>query len=363
MARVALDGTRALLFCLDMDRMTAWPLLALLALSCSRTTPDTQWPPPGPPDGLPYIPLPQDDMFASDEAEEPAAPSAASAGPSPLDPALPEAPKVSLSRAAKCDGKQCELRGFLPAAVLPTALPKAEPTPAVMWSQSIAKGSTLIIPRHHGLECFVVVLQGELLVSGDDGGGGQSLGAWAAARAPGCGVAMRAAAADVSAVLALASTKGNLDEPLAHAKAKPWEVRWKKRPAPLATFQFSKVDDLAWAGGAFHARIAVGNVEPALPASFGLLRASRDGSVPEHDHPTWEHIAILSGRGKMMMAGAAHEVAPGACFDIPVGVKHAFISSKSEPLLAVQMYTPSGPEARFVALAKAEAAKGPAAKP
>jgi hypothetical protein len=33
---------------------------ALALAGCSRTAPDTRWPPPGPAGGLPYVPLPDD---------------------------------------------------------------------------------------------------------------------------------------------------------------------------------------------------------------------------------------------------------------------------------------------------------------
>ncbi len=50
-------------------------LLALwalpLCLACSRTVPDTQWPPPGPSDGLPHIPMEEADAFGDDGADPP----------------------------------------------------------------------------------------------------------------------------------------------------------------------------------------------------------------------------------------------------------------------------------------------------
>ncbi len=351
MSRLYLDAKRQFRFCLAMHRALSSALLALLACGCSRTAPDTQWPGPGPAN-LPYIPFPEDEDDFGDLEEPEAASPASAKGPAPIDAKLPAPPKVTLARDAKCAKKKCELKGFLPDAALAKGTPTGAPSPAALWTHSVAKGSTMILPRHHELECFALVLEGNLLFSGDDGGGAQNLGPWGAARAPGCGVILKARDGDAKAVLAVVTTKDDLDTSLARAKAKPWEVRWKKRPSPLFSFVFDKVDDHAWAGGAFHARIALGGAKTPLPASFGLLRASSNASVPLHDHKTWEHLAVLSGSGKMKLAGAEHAVRPGSVFHIPKGQKHSFSASGKQPLLALQLYTPSGAEQRFVKLAK-----------
>lgn len=299
-------------------------------------------------------------MFGDAEEPDEQAPGGASSAAA-IDADMPAPPKVTLTRAAKCAEKKCELKGFVVASPK-AALASDANSPAAVWSHEIAKDSVVIIPRHHELECFTLVLDGSVLVSGDDGGPAQALSPWGVARAPGCGVMIRAREGQAQILLAVATNKESLEASLARAKAKPWEVRWKKRPSALHNFMLDKADDHAWGGGAFHARIGVGGTEPALSASFGVLRASKDGSVAEHDHPTWEHIAVLSGSGRMQLAGTSHAVAPGAVFHIPKGVKHAFLADGKAELLAVQLYTPSGPEQRFVKLAKEAAAakaKGP----
>ena len=339
-----------------MHRALTSALLALLACGCSRTAPDTQWPAPGPAN-LPYVPFPEDDDFGDSDEPEAAAPAPAK-GPAAIDAKLPTPPKVALTRKAECTKKKCELKGFLPEAALAKGVPTGAPSPAAIWTHAVAKGSTLVLPRHHELECFALVLEGNLLFSGDDGRGAQALGAWGAARAPGCGIILKASEGSAKAVLAVITTKADLDTSLTRAKTKPWEVRWKKRPSPLFSFVFDKVDDHAWAGGAFHTRIGLGGAKTPLPASFGLLRASSNASVAEHDHKSWEHLAVLSGSGKMTLAGKAHMVQPGSVFHIPKGQKHSFSAAGEQELLAIQLYTPSGAEQRFVKLAKdAKAAK------
>jgi mannose-6-phosphate isomerase-like protein (cupin superfamily) len=331
------------------------------SVACSSTVPDTKYPPPPPSDGLPYIPFPEQDEFAfGDEAT--ALPSATHERPAAVDGTLPDEPSVSLQRKAACTDKQCKLDGWLPDAAFAKSVPGAEPSPAALWSHELAAGSTLALPRHHALEVLAVVLRGSVLALGDDGGGGRKLGKWHALRAQGGGISLKADPGGAQLVMAVGSAKTTLAEALDHAKTKPWEVRWKKRPSPIASVDLKDAKNLSWGDGAFHARIAFGG-EYEVPASLGTLISSPDAHIPEHDHPTWEHIAILEGSGKMQLAGADHRVSAGAVFHIPKGVKHAFTPSGSSRLVAVQIYTPSGPEQRFVKQAsQAKAAeKTPAA--
>jgi hypothetical protein len=93
-------------------RLTPSILLGLVAgvglAACSRTAPESQWPPPGPAGGLPYIPFPEDSIFESsdegDIGDGPAKPT--SAKPRPIDAALPSSPPTKLERSASCDKKQ-----------------------------------------------------------------------------------------------------------------------------------------------------------------------------------------------------------------------------------------------------------------
>jgi mannose-6-phosphate isomerase-like protein (cupin superfamily) len=57
----------------------------------------------------------------------------------------------------------------------------------------------------------------------------------------------------------------------------------------------------------------------------------------------------------MTLDGQVSEVRPGMAIFIPAGTKHALkVDTKVEPLRAIQIYTPGGPEQRFQ---KGEAAK------
>jgi mannose-6-phosphate isomerase-like protein (cupin superfamily) len=330
------------------------PVLCVLTLAvgCSRTAPDTKWPPPGP--ILPVAPMPEDG-FESEESEDapatPPAPGKGSGKPTPVDGSLPATPPTLLFRHHACAQKECKLTTYLPDAAFAKAAPGGEDSPAAIWAQEISEQSTLFVPRHHKLELLVVALAGTTQVGLDEGGAAKPLGTWDVLRAPGAGVTLRSDKGSAKLVLALVATQGSLQEALTLAKDKPFMVRWLKRPRPVVSASLESQKDLAWGGGAFHARIAFGGAEPPIAGSWELLKASDNATIAEHDHPTWEHIAILEGSGTMQIGGKNEPVKSGSVFDIPPGVKHAFTPSGKKGLLAIQTYTPSGPEQRFVKLA------------
>lgn len=326
---------------------------ALALAGCSRTAPDTRWPPPGPAGGLPYVPLPDD--ADHDESTVAATPPMSVVAPKAIDGTLPAQPPVVLARAHACKDKQCTLQGFVPDPSFGKAAPSGADSPGTLWLQEIAPGSVLVIPRHHQLEVFALALTGSALASGDDGGA-MKLGAWSALRAPGGGVTIKAGDEGAKLVMGLAAKTGTVPSAARQAQDKPFAVRWKKRPVPLAVATLPSTQDLSWGGGAFHARIGFGAESP-IPGSWGVLLSAPGAEIKEHDHPTWEHVAVLDGTGTMQVDGQAHPVKPGSVFDLAPGVKHAFTPSGDRGLVVVQMYTPSGPEQRFVKLSAAEAAK------
>jgi len=321
----------------------------LSLLCCSRTAPDTKWPAPGPAGGLPYVPLPEPGDAA--EPDEDASTPAKPAPPAGIDAALPSAPPTTLARAHSCKDKECKLVEILPNPSFAKAAPSGGDSPGTLWLEDIAPNSVVVLPRHHGLELLAVTLIGEALASGDEGGA-VKLEPWAALRAPGLGVNVKAGKDGAKLVMGVAAKNGNLGAALEHAAKKPFEVRWKKRPGPLSHVALAGAKDLSWGAGAFHARIAFGGEAP-IPGSLEVLLSAAKADIKEHDHPAWEHIAVLDGRGRMKLAGKEHPVEPGVVFDIPPGEKHAF-EAGDRGLVVVQMYTPSGPEQRFIKLAEGE---------
>lgn len=91
-------------------------------------------------------------------------------------------------------------------------------------------------------------------------------------------------------------------------------------------------------------------IAPGLKeAAMSELVMLPGASVPEHVHDTSaELLYILEGHGTMTLDGQTKPVKAGMAIFIPAGVKHGVIvDTKVEPLRALQIYTPGGPEQRF----------------
>lgn len=325
--------------------------LALGGTACSRTAPESQWPPPGPKDGLPFIPLPESD----EEASEPEAAATAPEAPVGIDGALPSAPPASLARHHKCAETLCRLPKLVPDVAFAKAVPSGADSPGTFWLEQIDAGKTVVLPRQHRAEVLAVLVEGSALASGDEGGAAVELDPWRALRAPGAGITLKAGESGAKLVLGVAATRGNVSDVVSDLEKKAWEVRWKQRPQPLVSVGLVDAKNHSWGANAFHARIAFGGETP-IAGSLETLMTSPSALIKEHDHESWEHIAILEGEGTMKLSGKDHPVTAGAVFDIPPGEKHSFTPAGTKPLLAVQMYTPSGAEQRFVKLAEAAAA-------
>ena len=135
---------------------------------------------------------------------------------------------------------------------------------------------------------------------------------------------------------------------------KPGSVGWSKRSSPVTAVETNHQPDLSWGGGAYHAHIgieAMGSDTPSM--SLGVLNLSKNAPVAEHVHDKeWEVMAIIEGEGELVKKGSSVKVAPGAIVAVPPGTPHAWKPSGTSALLAVQMYSPPGPEQRFKKLAE-----------
>lgn len=71
--------------------------------------------------------------------------------------------------------------------------------------------------------------------------------------------------------------------------------------------------------------------------------------VPVHQHDgSAEFLYVLEGQGRMTLDGREQRVRAGMAIYIPAAVAHGLVvDSKVEPMRAIQVYTPGGPEARF----------------
>lgn len=234
--------------------------------------------------------------------------------------------------------------------------------PAVLWEQALAPRSSVAFPRDERVEVLGVVLDGSVdLTAMETAPKATSVGGrWSGFRAPGGGVTINGAggkAARVALVVAVIEPGQSLG---AHLEQRdrpgaPPSWNWQARPKRIETFSFAARPDLAWAGGAYHARIGF-EPDDKPAAILDLLRFSASAGVAEHDHAReWEILAVLEGDGALVHKPASGEARveakAGTIVTIPAGVRHAWQPSGKAPLLALQVYAPPGPEQRFKKLA------------
>ncbi len=83
-------------------------------------------------------------------------------------------------------------------------------------------------------------------------------------------------------------------------------------------------------------------------AYMGILTARPGTVVPPHRHPREsEYLLILEGGGTMKVAGSSYPVAPMTAIQIPANTEHSFATESKDAVVALQFYTPAGPEQRF----------------
>ena len=339
-------------------------LVAIVAMACSSPT----WNPP-PASVIPVHTagdLERPPSYTPPATKAPApseAPPAPSADPRAAAPAdLPTDLAAPLAVHVSCDQKDCAVPGLYPPS--PAIDGKA---PAVLWSHDLggangSPGAAVSFPRHAGVDLYGVVLRWRVQVKDTDAGPAAiTIAPWGAFRAPGAGVRVTA---DPSARVVFAVVSGG--EPIADVVVKlrgkdRAKLEWQTRPSPIEAVDLARTADLSWAGGAMHARI--GFEGDKQRASLGLLIASKDTPVAQHQHDTsWEVLAVLRGAGTAKRASspgstelASLPVSDGAVVMMPKGAQHAWTPDGTKPLIAIQMYVPPGPEQRFRKLAEAAA--------
>jgi quercetin dioxygenase-like cupin family protein len=98
---------------------------------------------------------------------------------------------------------------------------------------------------------------------------------------------------------------------------------------------------------------ATNQAEPGVPskaigaqASLITLELEAGAAVPPHVHAgETEILYLLGGGGTMTVGGVSLPVSEDSVIQIPPGVEHSFTAS--EATVALQLYTPAGPEQRF----------------
>jgi mannose-6-phosphate isomerase-like protein (cupin superfamily) len=268
--------------------------------------------------------------------------------PAPIDGALPTADALALSTKASCPAKTCRLEGSLLEALLGAPASRA---PAGIWEEDLGAGASVTFARRADIDVLGVTLAGHLSLTADEPKGATiELSSWHAFAAPGGGITLRAKGGPARVVL-VAVTAGDPVAQVAAAKSSAWSAR----PQPIASVDLASVPDLAWAKGAYHARIGLaGEVSPR--ASLGILKMSADGVVALHEHASeWEHMAILQGEGDFVQGTGENEhtlhATSGVIFSVPPATPHTWRSAGTREFLGIQVYTPPGPEQRFKKLA------------
>jgi hypothetical protein len=326
-----------------MPRLSALLLLASTLVACAGAAP------PAP---VPAAFLPVDPRVAFVPKAPASSALAAKPPASPIDAELPSRIDALLERRAECRKPTCALRALLPEAVALSANDKA---PAQLWEQILAEGSTLSFPRDVEVDLLGVVVGGALELASAGEKAQAPLTMWGAFRAPGAGLSLRAKGGEARVVLVMATSGEPLVEASARLAQHAKEVAWKQRPAPIARIDLNAQPDLAWEGGARHARLGF---EPSSSprASLGLLLLSRDAGVAEHVHDKeWELLAAFEAEGDFVTRAEDKEtttrLADGGLSIVAPGVRHAFRPSGKKRTLGVQVYAPPGPEQRFRKLA------------
>jgi mannose-6-phosphate isomerase-like protein (cupin superfamily) len=273
--------------------------------------------------------------------------------PEPVQGALPGVEGAPpLSQRASCSTATCVHASLVPE---DRWLETAPAAPTVVWDQRVAAGAQVAFPRHHGVDLLGVVVEGRARIVIPDATPLEVRG-WHAFRAAGAGLTLRAVE-PTRLVLAVTSFPAGLAAAVAALRRDPASVWWTQRPGPLLRADLRAARDFVWGGGAYHARIAFEG--PDSPrSSVGVLLLSRSAPVAEHVHPReWEQLAVLEGDGDLLLGDRGQRtrvrVRAGSLVRVSPGTAHAWRPRKTAPLVAVQIYTPPGPEQRFKKLAGA----------
>jgi mannose-6-phosphate isomerase-like protein (cupin superfamily) len=267
-----------------------------------------------------------------------------------MDAALPETKDTKpFPRRAECAGKGCNW-----ATIVPDTLKGQvdKDAPIFFFEVVMPPKVMMLLPKHSGLDLYAVLLDGEVSVLADDIKEKQKR-AWKlnGFRAPGVGINIysKEPTRMIFAVV-VAGTSGTVAEQLDKVKASTWT----KRSSPVTAFELSSKPDLAWNGGAYHARLAYEQgSEGSPPASLSWLAMSKNAAVPEHAHDKeWEFLVLVDGDGELVRkSGGNTPIASGTFTSIKPGVPHSFKPAGGKPTYAIQMYWPAGPEQRFKKMA------------
>lgn len=236
-----------------------------------------------------------------------------------------------------------------------------------MWQEKLGANVKLDFPRSKGLGMLGVVLEGVVTAAASEGGTLAAMKPWSAFAAPGAGLSLTADAEGGLVLVVAYPIEGKLADQIAALRKSDKAVYWSERPGSFVIDDLERIEAQTWAGGGAHAWLGL-EQERSPNAYLGLLLISGETPVADHGHEVaWEILFPLRGEGSLVLSGqgaASSEgfprdvpVRPGEVVTMPPGVHHAYNPGGDEPLLAVQLFVPPGPEQRYRTLAR-DAAKG-----
>jgi quercetin dioxygenase-like cupin family protein len=274
----------------------------------------------------------------------------------PVSEALPSAP-FDFERRSACVAPVCRLDAWLPDRSFAVTTREGTPSQGAIWLETLADQSTLVLPPSAELEALALVLEGR--VSYGEGEASKAPGApvlapWNALRAPNAGFSLGARGGKASVLIAVLSRDGTLTEAIERGLRKDAA---KPEKAPLEVADLSAAPKLSWGGGTHLARVAFG-ARDGQPegASLSLLSVSARAGLQETVYPgEWEHLAVIRGSGDLALGNANYPARAGALFHVPPGTWHGFRGG-GEDLVAISIFSPGGPERRYV---EAAAKEGP----
>jgi quercetin dioxygenase-like cupin family protein len=82
---------------------------------------------------------------------------------------------------------------------------------------------------------------------------------------------------------------------------------------------------------------------PKANIYIGITKGKPGTRIPLHDHgEVFEVLYIISGAGKITIAGDVMRAMPGSLVYFPAGVEHCFSNDRDEDMVALQIYGPAG---------------------
>jgi quercetin dioxygenase-like cupin family protein len=253
---------------------------------------------------------------------------------------------------ARADAQPLAVGQGLTATIMLDERSTGNPAAAMTWLE-LGPGRDVPLHRHDAAELLYFVDGGGVLYGGRGKRRGTRVAAGYAVYIP-AGLAHGFGAGDAGATALQAYAPGGPEQRFERADAPGTElVTGAVRTAAPPVRRVADVEPLAIAGGEGSVAILFEPQTAGDPAAYlGVLTAKPEMRVPEHDHAAeTELLYILQGEATMTVAGVDELVGPGTAIQIPPGVRHSALVTSREPMVAVQLYTPAGPEQRFKKLA------------